>query len=143
MRLRELRELVENSQKEPQVSAQDSHYSQFLAPIDTTPPKEDKALAVVEDEESSESLDTLIKLSFKGLKKILKETLLDPNDSETYVQNAKLVLSAAQAVTSIQLKVDENKLKAKKTDAIRTILAELKADEAKALSVLELSAEPD
>lgn len=143
MRLRELRELVENSQKEPQVSSQDSHYSQFLAPIDTTPPKEDKALAVVEDEESSESLDTLIKLSFKGLKKILKETLLDPNDSETYVQNAKLVLSAAQAVTSIQLKVDENKLKAKKTDAIRTILAELKADEAKALSVLELSAEPD
>lgn len=100
-------------------------YTEFLSPVDITP----KLPAVQEESEEEEevSLQTLLRLSLKKFHTILKNTPLIPHDEE-YIPNAKLVLAAAQAVTSTQLKVDENQLKQRKQDDLMTILEELRAE---------------
>ncbi len=134
MRLKGLKEIVQASGKEAS-PAYDEGWKKFLVPIDKTPAKEEPKLPVVQDEDIS--LDSLIKQTFKVYKKILEDTPLNP-DEEGYVNNAKLVLSAGQAIMSTQLKVDENKLKARKVDDIKTILEELRDDQKKA-ALLNLS----
>lgn len=82
------------------------------------------------DEENP--MPVLIKLAFQRQYEILKNTPLEPG-TEEYVANAKLVLAASTAVTSTQLKVDENSLRKRKQDDLMDILKDLRQEEQRLL----------
>lgn len=111
----------------------DDAYKQFLNPTDKTPPKKiyPKTPLVMNEDVEDVDLRQLLKMSLSTYYKIMKHTPLDPNDTENYIANAKLALAAANSVTTAQIKVDENQLKARKQDDILTVLKALKDEEAK------------
>lgn len=114
-----------------------AHWSTFVEPVDATPKKEETAVALREDNETT-NIEELIPLALDAHYKILKNTRLIESDDD-YILKAKLVLATAQSVLSTQIKVDENRLKRRKQDDIMTILSDLRAEEKKQ-AALELSA---
>lgn len=108
-------------------------WKQFLDPIDKTPPKKQLTIISTQQEKDDNEpvhLDELIPLALNKFRWILKNTPLVP-DREDYIANAKLVLATAQAVTTAQIKVDENRLRRRKQEDILTVLQALRDEEKK------------
>lgn len=117
----------------------DEPWLDLISPTDLTPPKPKVPTGAQPNEDGTiiTNVEELIHLALDVHYKILKNTPLDPNNEDTYIPNAKLVLATAQSVLGTQIKVDENQLRRRKQDDIVKILQELK-DEEKKLASLEI-----